>query len=97
MTQHTPEPWQMRQDQIRFLDYWLKGIPNAARIVAAVNACSDIPIDQLQPGSVKALVEALKQLVAGLNDAGDTRPLIHGYEVREARAALAPFRRESKS
>ena len=69
----------------------------AGRRIICAAACEGIPIDQLQPGSVKALVEALKQLVAGLNDAGDTRPLIHGYEVREARAALAPFRRESKS
>ncbi len=39
-----------------------------SRIKTCVNACDGIPTDQLRPGSVKALVEAVTDLMGLLDD-----------------------------
>jgi hypothetical protein len=39
--------------------------------------------------SAPELLKALKQITAGLNEAAETHPLIHGWEVVQARKAIA--------
>ena len=75
-----------------------------SRLIACWTACKDIPTVQLQPSSVKALVEALDRIATW----GDTKASMHLEEtgsyswfdepgsVQMARAALAPFKGESK-
>lgn len=46
-------------------------VANARRIVACVNACSDVPTDMLKPGLVRELVEALEQAVEQVRGLAD--------------------------
>ena len=63
-----------------------------ARLVACYDACAGIPTDQLQPGSVKALVEGLNAIVFQIIQG---KVLERDACITQARAALAQFKGES--
>ena len=79
MTHHTPEPSLRDRD---------------ARHLICFDACEGIPTDQLQPGSVKALVEALNATLSRFR-----LPKVLERDaciIIQARAALAPFKEKTE-
>ena len=65
------------------------------RLAAAWRACEGIPTAQLQPGSVKALVEALDVIIHDYAEGSSFMPDYWPAPFKEARTALAPFQEEN--
>lgn len=67
---------------------------DAERIVACVNACADIPTEQLETGCVEGLIKALEEMLDSHSKISAT-PLRHRQTVKAAaRRALAPFQKD---
>lgn len=66
MSEHTPEPWQIKRidgavicaGDYKIAEMWLRErtMPDARRIVACVNACAGISTKDLEDGRVEYLL-----------------------------------------
>ena len=102
MSNHTPEPWTLikrqgaddalcvtiepngRQRILASIPLWKgeEGTSNAARIVSCVNGCAG-----LNPAAYRAVVEALRSLVIGMDERAGTKELTKRWHT--AQHALA--------
>ena len=80
MSKHTPGPWIVNAEQV---------FGNGYKIAAVNDAGHNWQEDRDLIAAAPDLLAALKGIVAGVNDAHDSRPLIRAAEVRAARAAIA--------